>query len=142
MVEGLKYVHVVLAGEWSGKYGRFVYPAFQDRDTHNDFVAGIENRWHAEKYMRFEDVQKLRAEWNARIAVAETALASMRAIAAAPETLEALSEIANIAHHGGLIGFGTSAKAMDAIRELSRRWWDRKECERLQATRTSKSPNP
>ena len=52
----------------------------------------------------------------------------------------ALREIANIAHHGGLIGYTTSAKAMDAIRELSRRWWDRKECERLQK-RTTKAPS-
>ena len=53
---------------------------------------------------------------------------------------QALREIANIAHHGVLIGYTTSAKAMDAIRDLSLRWWDRKECERLQK-RTTKAPS-
>lgn len=48
---------------------------------------------------------------------------------------QTLREIANIAHHGGLIGYTTSAKAMDAIRDLSLLWWDKKECERLQQLR-------
>lgn len=71
----------------------------------------------------------------------DEAEANTRLIVEAPEMLEALREIADIAHHGGLIGYNTSAKAMDAIRELSQRWWDRKECERLQARRAPKPSN-
>ena len=47
------------------------------------------------------------------------------------EKLEAqLTEIANIAHHGGLIG-----KDIKDIRGLTLPYWDMEECNRLQALR-------
>jgi len=43
-----------------------------------------------------------------------------------------LRMIANIAHHGGLIGFKTDESALMQIRDLSLDWWDESECARLQ----------
>lgn len=107
---------VVNKGTWSDKYGRFVYPAFTDQDTHDDIALGVTNRWAATEYVA-------------------ASLASRN-----NDAERSLREIANIAHHGGLIGYNTSAKAMDAIRDLSMRWWDRKECEHLQQQRRTKAP--
>ena len=45
---------------------------------------------------------------------------------------DAIRQIANIAHHGGLIGFGDPYKAMNEIRRLSLPWWDKEECNKLQ----------
>lgn len=48
----MKNMYIAEHGEWSDKYDRYVYPAFTDRDTHDDIAAGIENRWHAVEYVR------------------------------------------------------------------------------------------
>ncbi len=44
----------------------------------------------------------------------------------------AMRRIANIAHHGGLIGLGDVYEAMNEIRKLSLPYWDKTEAERLQ----------
>jgi hypothetical protein len=43
-----------------------------------------------------------------------------------------LREIANIAHHGGLLGFKTQGDALSEIRKLTLQYWDQAECEKLQ----------
>ena len=43
-----------------------------------------------------------------------------------------LIAIANIANHGGLLGFTTEAEALQEIRKLSRDWWDKGVCDVLQ----------
>lgn len=45
---------------------------------------------------------------------------------------DVLREIANIAHHGGLIGFDSYAKAHREICRLTLPWWDQGECSRIQ----------
>ena len=47
-------------------------------------------------------------------------------------TDETIRRIANIAHHGGLIGFKTEQEALIEIRRLTIPWWDKKEAYRLQ----------
>lgn len=51
----LDSVYVVERGEWSNKYGRYVYPAFRDRSTHDDLMAGLINRWHAVHFVRADN---------------------------------------------------------------------------------------
>jgi hypothetical protein len=49
---------------------------------------------------------------------------------------EALREIANTAHHGGLFETGRSiGNALKNIRRLSLPFWDKEECNKLQAGR-------
>lgn len=51
-----------------------------------------------------------------------------------PSDFDALvmRKIANIAHHGGLIGFGDMHDAMNEIRRLTLPYWDKDECNELQ----------
>lgn len=44
---------------------------------------------------------------------------------------DALKRIANIAHHGGLMGMDAFT-AVTEIRKISLPWWDRDDCSRLQ----------
>lgn len=50
----------------------------------------------------------------------------------------ALKQIANVAHHGGLLGFDNISDAINEIRTLSLPWWDREECDHLQERRVYK----
>lgn len=43
-----------------------------------------------------------------------------------------LARVANIAHHGGLLGFTTTDTAMREIARLTLAFWDKDECHRLQ----------
>lgn len=43
-----------------------------------------------------------------------------------------MRQVANIAHHGALIGYEDIYEAMTEIRKLTLPWWDQKECEKKQ----------
>ena len=45
---------------------------------------------------------------------------------------DTLRRIADIAHHGGLIGFSDIHAAMAEIRKLSQKWWDKDKIKPLQ----------
>lgn len=55
-----------------------------------------------------------------------------------------LGSIANIAHHGALLGFDDVHDAMNEIRRLSLPWWDKDECAKLQmkASQDTTQDNP
>lgn len=46
---------------------------------------------------------------------------------------ERLTRIANIAHHGGLVGLGLEPNALTEIRRLTLPYWDKVECDTLHA---------
>lgn len=62
----------------------------------------------------------------------QAAIANLRA--AEPRETMAPRELAK------RIERGEKWKLVDAIREISKRWWDKKECERLQQQRATKGP--
>lgn len=69
---------VVRSGEWSAKYGRYVYPAFTDRDTHDDIASHVENRWHAVEYTRTDIAEARIAELEAECKRLRNAVAFAR----------------------------------------------------------------
>lgn len=43
-----------------------------------------------------------------------------------------IRHVANIAHHGGLLGIKSDSDAMDEIRKLTIPYWDKEQCSKLQ----------
>ena len=46
---------------------------------------------------------------------------------------ETLVKIANMVHHGGLLGYNDTATLLTDLRMLTLPYWDKEECDKLQA---------